>query len=167
MLKTEATHFLRGLTPKKYARRLKQFQGKVEDWEYKINISRPPCKQVKHLIEKMGGIINFAIAVKRHPDRIIYSWLGVTKEGKLSRVKCLGAIYTREYIVGLIYMARQMGVILTPEDFFIDFMGDGVLKWKDGDPDILEWWDKMEKSAPNGKLAEELSGLLEIENEKP
>jgi hypothetical protein len=137
---------------------LEKLRAQVAEWDYRISLARPKCRQILHLIDKFGGILNFSIAVSRHPNRIIFDWLGVTKAHKVHERY---GILSSRYLVRLLHVARCFGILLTPEDLFPDLIDKGVLKNPYTHPEMKEWWVSIEPDANQQRLETQIANLLE------
>lgn len=140
--------------------RIKRIERMVEDWDARIRVARPHCRQVQHLIEKFGGILPFAVAVNRHPNHIIYRWLGVTKAGKLHK-RTWGLIPSMGILLRLVQVSRAYGVVLTPEDLFPDMIEDGVVKNPYENAEFADWVRSIRPNEQQQKLETELAMLIQ------
>lgn len=150
-----------------HKQRLDKIHRMVAEWEIRIAIARPRCKQVQHLIVKFGGILPFAVACNRHPNHIIYKWLGVTKAGTVYKDRW-GLVPSWGVLMRLIHVARAYGVLLTPEDLLPDMVEGGYVKNPHSHPELSAWAMSIDPSMGGGttkeamqKLETEIAELLE------
>lgn len=150
------------VTPRKNRKvALDTLRRHIADWDRRVALARPKHKQLLHLINKFGGVMPFSIAVSKHPDHIIYRWLGVTKAGKRYRRYTHGLVPSIGYLVRIIYAARAFGIHLTPEDLFPDLIENGVLKNPYSHPELKEWMRTMEPDIKTQQLETQIAELLE------
>lgn len=142
-----------------HKQRLAKINAMVADWNHRIEIAKPRCRQVKHLIEKFGGILPFAVACNRHPNHIIYKWLGVTKDKRVLKDRW-GLVPSWGILMRLIAISRLYGVVLTPEDLLPDIVEGGMVKNPHANPELMAWAMSIE---PGGGTTKESMQKLETE----
>lgn len=140
--------------------KLETYKRHVAEWERRLRLAKVKHTQLLHLINKFGGIVPFSIAINKHPDYILYHWLGVPKKGKIRTYK-YGLVPSMGYMVRLLYAARSFGILLTPDDLFPDLIKDGVLKNPYTNPELKTWWKAMEPDVKLQQLETQIAELLE------
>lgn len=139
--------------------KLEAYKRQVAEWERRLRLAKPKHKQITHLIDKMGGIVPFCLALNKHPDYILYKWLGVSKKGNVYPKH--GLIPSMGYLIRILYAARSFGVLLKPEDLFPDLIENDVLKNPYTNPELQEWWKAMEPNIKVQQLETQIAALLE------
>lgn len=139
--------------------KLETYKRHVAEWERRVRLAKPRNKQLLHLINKFGGIVPFSLAVGRHPDAVIYNWLGVSKKGVVRTDR--SGLLTMGYIVRLTQVARSFGILLTPEDLFPDLIEEGRVKNPYTNPELKSWWKAMEPDVKLQQLETQIAELLE------
>lgn len=141
------------LAPKYKRPPLEKLKKKIEDWEYRASLGKTKFKQLHHLIKKFGGVVPFCLAIEMHPDKMIYSWLGITKAG-VPRKNCREryGLVSFFYMLKITMAARHFGVILRPQDMYPDLIEpDGTVKNPMSHPELRSWLRSID---PDIKLQE-------------
>ncbi len=147
-----------------HKQQLAKIHRKVAEWEYRISLAQPRFRQVQHLIVKFGGILPFAVACNRHPNHIIYKWLGVTKTGTVYKQRW-GLLPSMNIMVRLMRVARSYGVLLKAEDLLPDLIEGDSIKNPYSHPELRAWAESVEASYGTSKesmqkLETEIAQLL-------
>lgn len=145
---------------------LKTLQRHLAGWEERLSVAKPKFKQLQHLIDKFGGILPFSLVVGVHPNTILYNWLGVTKDCKPVvnpfRRPPLGLV-SFHYLIRLMNASRFFGVVLTPEDLFIDLVDKGIVKNSLTHPEIRGWVRQMNPKMNQRELEHMVALMIEPE----
>ena len=144
-----------------HKQRLDKLNRMVAEWETRIALAQPRCRQVQHLIEKFGGILPFAVACNRHPNQIIYFWLGVSRARYVDK-KRWGLVPSMGMLLRLVIVARSYGVLLTPEDLFPDMIDGTYMKNPYSNPELAAWALAI---APGGGNKDARESMLKLETE--
>jgi hypothetical protein len=143
--------------------RIEKLRKQIEVWEWRISLARPRCRQVLHLIDKFGGILPFSIACNRHPNHIIYYWLGVTKIGNQHKKNRHGLLPSISMMLRLMSVARLYGVVLTPSDVLPDLIDGVYMRNPYVESDLVAWLKHMytDLDPRQMKLETQIAELLE------
>lgn len=145
---------------------VKALQRHVAGWEARLSVAKPRFRQLRHLIDKFGGILTFSLVIGVHPNTILYNWMGITKDCKPATNKMkrppLGLV-SFHYLIRLMQASRYFGILLKPEDLFIDLIDNGVVKNSLSHPEIRSWIKQMNPNMNHRELEHTIALLIQPE----